>query len=585
MKRATISCILGLSLAASGNATTFPPNISFQRLTVPTGHGPCAVVAADLNGDGNVDIAFVDGNDNEVSSFLGDGHGNFVAAANSPRSSDAAMTIALAVGDFDHNSNYDVVATSIPGGLTGLWNSITGSVGGNASVFLGAGNGSLGSHQDSGTDADFPSSVAVGDFNGDGKLDIAVTNLNSNSVSVMLGNGDGSFGDATHFSVGDRPTAVAVGDFNLDGRPDLAVVNAASDTVTILLGKGDGSFNTAGTLSVHSRPISVAVGDFNNDGKKDLAIACLLSSNVSIFLGNGDGSFTAGNSFPVGRHPTAIVAADLDNDFNTDLAVANRFGDTVSVLLGKGDGSFKTYRNISVESQPVSLAVADFNNDGRLDLAVANLGSNTISILLNNTDLTPPTLTMPSLAANYTYLSSLTFNFGATDSGSGIYSIAATLNGAAITTGTTVVLSRPGLNTFTLTATDNVGNVATQTATFTVTYKFSGFAPPIQSNGTDVFKLGSTVPIKFQLTDANGGYVSTAGAYLTVQKLSGTVPTGTPIAAGASGSADSGNNFRYDTTSNSYLFNLSTKPLAVGSWQLQVHLNDGTVHTVTFALK
>ena len=190
---------------------------------------------------------------------------------------------------------------------------------------------------------------------------------------------------------------------------------------------------------------------------------------------------------------------------------------------------------------------------------------------------------MPALAASYTYNASLTLAFGATDALSGFASSQATLNGSPIISGTTVTLNHPGTNTFTLTATDVAGNTATQTATFSVLYHFTGFLPPIPNDGSGLFKLGSNVPVKFQLTDAAGASVSNAIANLTVQMFSGSALTGTPIDATPPGSADTGNLFRFDGTQ--YIYDLSTKPFATGTWQVQARLNDGTVHTVLIGLK
>jgi hypothetical protein len=200
-------------------------------------------------------------------------------------------------------------------------------------------------------------------------------------------------------------------------------------------------------------------------------------------------------------------------------------------------------------------------------------------------DKTPPTLNMPSLSATYTYKTTITPTFSANDALSGIASSVGTLNGNAVTSGTSITLSKPGLNTFTLTASDVAGNTVTQSATFAVLYNFIGFLPPIPNDGSGVFKLGSVVPVKFQLTDASGAFVSTAVASLTVQMFSGTTPVGTPIDATPPGGADTGNLFRYDSTSNQYIYNLSTQPESVGTWQLQAHLDDGTVYTVIIGLK
>ena len=131
-----------------------------------------------------------------------------------------------------------------------------------------------------------PRSVAVGDFNGDGRPDLAVANGNSNAVSVLLGNGDGTFQPALSFDAGNHPSSVAVGDFNGDGRPDLAVSNFTSKNVSVLLGNGDGTFQSARTFGAGSYPHSVAVGDFNGDGRLDLAAANANSNDVSVLLNN-----------------------------------------------------------------------------------------------------------------------------------------------------------------------------------------------------------------------------------------------------------------------------------------------------------
>ena len=133
-----------------------------------------------------------------------------------------------------------------------------------------------------------PLSVAVGDFNGDGKPDLAVANEASGNVSVLLGNGDGSFQAAQDFAAGDTPVFVAVGDFNGDGVEDLAVANldVSSNNVSVLLGIGDGSFQTAQDFGAGRAPDSVVVGDFNGDGKPDLAVANQSSNNVSVLINN-----------------------------------------------------------------------------------------------------------------------------------------------------------------------------------------------------------------------------------------------------------------------------------------------------------
>jgi hypothetical protein len=279
--------------------------------------------------------------------------------------------VAAAVGDFNGDGKLDLAVAN------------QGS--NNVSVLLGNGDGTFRAAVSYGT-GQFPYSVAVGDFNRDGKLDLAVANFDSNSVSVLLGNGDGTFRAAVSYGTGSGPHSVAVGDFNRDGKLDLAVANQASNDVSVLLGNGDGTFQTAVSYWAGSEPQSVAVGDFNGDGKLDLTVADAASLNVSVLLGNGDGTFQAAVNYGAGSGPQLVVVGDFNGDGKLDLAVANGVSNNVSVLLGNGDGTFHAAVDYGTGSEPRSVAVGDFNGDGKLDLAVGNFSSNNVSVLLGNGD-------------------------------------------------------------------------------------------------------------------------------------------------------------------------------------------------------
>lgn len=151
----------------------------------------------------------------------------------------------------------------------------------------------------------------------------------------------GSFGPATNFTVGTFPTSVAIGDLNLDGKPDLAVANSGIDNVSILLGDGTGSFGLATNFAVGTFPTSVSIGDLNGDGKPDLAVANYNSNNVSILLGTGTGSFGLATNFAVGSGSFSVAIDDLNLDGKPDLAVANSISNNVSILLNQPAGSAK----------------------------------------------------------------------------------------------------------------------------------------------------------------------------------------------------------------------------------------------------
>jgi hypothetical protein len=231
-----------------------------------------------------------------------------------------------------------------------------------------------------------PSAVVVGDFNGDGLSDVAVANQLDNTVSILLGNNDGSLQPQLIVGTGRWPESIGIGDFNADGILDMAVANTGDNTLSVFLGNGDGTFQTPMTSHIGLAPMSVVVGDFNNDGTADLAIATVVSNYVSILLGNGDGTFQPQMNFATGGDPQSVVATDLNGDGIADLAVANTSDNSVSVLLGNGDGTFQSQTTVSVGAGPYSIAAGDFNGDGVVDLGVCNRYANTVSILIGNGD-------------------------------------------------------------------------------------------------------------------------------------------------------------------------------------------------------
>ena len=372
--------LLALAAAACAQFTAAPGS----PFTVGT--KPMSVAVGDFNGDGKPDLAIANG-DGTVTVLLGNGAGGFAAAPGSPFPAGSGPS-AVAVGDFNGDGKPDLAIADYTGN--------------NVTVLLGDGTGRFTAAPNSPFPAGSqPNSVAVGDFNGDGKPDLAIANYNSNNVTVLLGNGAGGFTAApgSPFPAGTQPYSVAVGDFNGDGKPDLAIANVASGNVTVLLGSGTGGFTAApgSPFDVGPYPESVVVADFNADGKLDIAVAGVglyqsSGLNVTVLLGDGAGGFRAVQSGPsaTGDSPTALAAGDFNEDGLPDLAVINPETGTVAVLLGDGTGGFTAGPGspFTAGTQPVSLAAGDFNVDGKPDLVIANYGSNNLTVLLNGS--TPP---------------------------------------------------------------------------------------------------------------------------------------------------------------------------------------------------
>lgn len=272
-----------------------------------------------------------------------------------------------------------------------------------------------------------PTNLAVADFNNDGKPDVAVTNQVSNDVSILLGNGNGTFAAQTFVTAGASPYAIVAGKFNSDNNFDLAVANSASNNVSILLGNGDGTFSAAGNFLVGSNPISIAAGDINNNGTEDLIVANFggfFSGSVSVLLGNGNGGFTAGSSIRTRTQPSYVMIANLNSDNFKDVVVANFGSDSVSTFFGLGNGTFQLNQNIgTVGAGPVALDLFDSNGNGIADLQVANYNSDSVSTCLGNADGTFSSCSTNGIGANPISLASGDFI------GSGTKSLAVALSG------------------------------------------------------------------------------------------------------------------------------------------------------------
>lgn len=317
----------------------------------------------------------------------------------------------LAEVDFINRGSFDV--GEFPNSVVvGEFNSdtfldlaITNRISDNVSILLGNANGGF-SNANNIEVGNGPTSIALGDFNSDGISDLAVTNTNilgvgdiigvscteydcsdiysyiyNSSISILLGNGDGSFNNANNIPIGDSPDAVAVSDFNGDRISDLVV---ADENLSILFGNGDGSFSNATEIDAIEDPNLVVVEDFNGDGISDLAVNNRL--NLSLLLGNGDGSF--GNTIEViGTRIYSLAVGELNGDGLSDLAVIDDYdgqSNKISVLLNNRDGSFRTIDFDQDENRFDSLAIADFNGDNFSDLAVARWDNDKVSLFFGN---------------------------------------------------------------------------------------------------------------------------------------------------------------------------------------------------------
>ncbi len=252
------------------------------------------------------------------------------------------------------------------------------------SILLGNGTGSFPTHTQYGVPGN-PVAIAHGDFNGDGKQDVATADQRLSNVSVLLGNGDGTLQTHQEFATGSQPVSIATGDLNGDGKLDIVTANLNGNNVSVLLGNGDGTFKTHKEYGVGNGPAAVAIGDFNGDGKLDLAVVNNTDATVSILLGNGDGTFQMAIPYSTAVGPNSVVVGNFTSSNTLDVAVGTS-NKLVSVLLGNGNGTLQNHKDYTIGANSVAIAAGDMASTGKLSLITANYNDNTVSVLVGNGD-------------------------------------------------------------------------------------------------------------------------------------------------------------------------------------------------------
>jgi FG-GAP-like repeat/HYR domain len=413
-----------------------------------------AAASSDLNGDGFSDIVSASQNGDNFSVLLARGDGTFGSPIAYPVGANPGVNLAgpmdIRVGDVNGDRYPDVVTADWRGTF----------VPGSISVFLGRGDGTFAPPAKFATDLE-PTSVALGDVNGDGYLDAVTANFRASTVSLLLGNGDGTFRPQTVLPSYPAISAVALGDMNNDGRQDL--VAEVQSAIYVSVGQGDGSFPTPTRIAATTGYFGdLELADLNGDGSKDLAVPGESADLVSVLLGRGDGSFVPPATYPTGAgtYPVDVTAADFNGDGVLDLATANANSSVISILAGVGDGTFAA-PNLYMTGQGWAIAAGRFNRDARPDLALGQF--NNVKILLNVTggplppsDVTPPTIVVPdAVVAEATSPAGATVNYTVTatdDVDPSPVVSCAPASGSTFPLGGTMV---------TCTATDAAGNGAT----------------------------------------------------------------------------------------------------------------------------
>lgn len=234
-----------------------------------------------------------------------------------------------------------------------------------------------------------PTTITTGDFNHDTFTDLITTNISSNTLSILLGNGDGSFREQTQIKVCQEPRTLAMADFNHDTHSDIVLACSGGDEIAFLMGRGNGKFEEGQHYPVHRTPVAIATGDINGDGHPDVVVA-LRNDKIKVFLGTGTSEFLHGVQYQYGDTPTSVALADLNADGKSDMVVTNGgpMSNAVSIWVGNGDGTFRDPKDYRTGKRPLGVTFADFNNDHISDLLVINGERDCFTTFLGNGDAT-----------------------------------------------------------------------------------------------------------------------------------------------------------------------------------------------------
>jgi phospholipase C len=540
-------------------------SVSFTKSDIPVGNNPKRVSVADFNGDNKLDLAIANLNDNTVTVYTGNGDGTFRLSATLVLPAGASPD-SLATADFNDDGKLDLIVAEL-----------TNTPANDVRLFLGAGDGTfIPAPYLSTNESVQPTWLAVGDFDRNGMIDLAVANNIDPTTSILMGNGDGTFYWTDSPPVGrSGPVGVVTGNFNNNGDNgngclDFAELNKTDKSVSVGLGQCDSLFTAAASRpAVGNGAVAIATADFNGDGFLDLAVVNQGDNNVNILLGVGDGTFVSNPALTGLSSPVAVATGDFNGDGIVDLAVANNLAGTVSAFLGNGNGTFQAKMDYQVGTNPTSIAVGDFSGDGSQDMAVTNAGSNTVSILKQPVVGTPGVLLSPSsltfpvvlvgttsrpLPVTLTNNGTATLNITSI-APSGDYGISSNTCGATLGTGASCTINvtfsptTSGLRTGSLTITDNAPG-SPQSVPLSGRGTYLKITPasltfPNQPVGTTsspktvtMMNTGTVaIPITFRLTGANPGDFmepsNTCGASLAGGATCTAMVTFTPTQTGA----------------------------------------------------